>query len=435
MKKYFSHKLPVDSIIIREDPDQTGNYLPSITGKYYPVVKLNDFVFDFSSIDHFDLSFGINKLIPEVSIIVSDDDGNNRDLNWIKQGDHMTIFVGNALDEYHEPIKNNYYITSASNGDMTYSISGILYVPEMYSLKNRVFVNKKSIDIFRFLADEMGLGFVSNITETNDEMNWIQHQPNEEFIYYLTDRSYISDETKIVVFIDQFANLNVVDLKKALTEESTTTFLTDQDGKLLEKDSVFRATNYEQGKDPDSERYAILDGYSPINREGRFSLEYSRILNVKFMEYEKMEVTDYSIDSKKETLKSASVYTSISTPNTFPEYEYAKELNRKFNNNILSKQQISGNFGNFYPQVFLFQTLPIDIYEEYKMGVLDSQLTEVNSNNFEQKVDMENGSFQSNKLNEEFTGNYMVLSMNYTFSYESEVINMVRQNMNFIKIS
>lgn len=430
MEKYFKHKLPTNDIIVREDVDSGSDFIQNTYGKYYPLVRLNDFVFSNAQIEYFNLNFGINQFLPSVELIIDDIDGNFKDNNWVKNGDVATIFVGNAKDEYHEPIKNNYFITHSENNG-TYFLKAILDVKQLYYVPNRVFVNKTSFEVFKFIADECGLGFVSNITQTNDRMNWIQYQNNMDFLFFVSDRSYINDDTKIVIFVDQFANLNVIDLNKALTQKTTTTFLTNDDGEKLEKDSIFQITNSSVGKT--EPRFAFLQSYTPINDIGDYFAKNSRTLKVNKLKYDTMSSNTNVIDSQKETLQFVTSFTSIYNENTFVEYEYAKQLNRQFNNHLFKTQKISGSMGSFYPQIFLFQTVYCELYNTMKKDIVDSQERTTNTINFDEKIEQDNKSFTEEKLNENFTSDYVILNINYSFSYDDKNINMINQNITFLQ--
>lgn len=432
MKKYFSHKLPTNDIIIREDSNSNSTQVESLSGKYFPLIRLNDVVFDFTSIDSFNLNFGIDYALPSIRFTISDDDYQQRDVNFVKKDDIVTIFIGNAQDEYHDPIKNNYYITEATVNNGIYNVKAVLDVKTLYLGTNRVFVDKSSLEVFKYIADECGLGFVSNITETNDRMNWIQYQSNIEFIKFVNARSYINDNTKIIVYVDQFANLTVVDVNQALTTPITTTFVTDINGELLEKekDVTFRATNWYGEKE--NEMWSLVEDFSPKNLDGEYATKSSRIFNIKTIDYDNHESFELSIDSNKEQLKDSSTYTSITNSNTFPQYDYAKQINRNFNDNLLINEKVGLVFSNFYPQIFLFQTLYCEIFHSYRAETVESQEREVNSENFTSKVDMMDKSFK-NIPNERFSTDYVIVGMSYSFSYNDEEQNQVKQNVTLLK--
>ena len=72
------------------------------------------------------------------------------------------------------------------------------------------------------------------------------------------------------------------------------------------------------------------------------------------------------IDSQKEPLRENSTFTSITNENTYSQYDYAKQINREFNDSLFINDRASVRFSNYYPQVFLFQSMYVQIYNSYK---------------------------------------------------------------------
>lgn len=435
MKKISEHKLPTNDIIVRQDSNSTLETIESNYGLTYPLIRLRDVSFSNADVQYFSLNFDIDSLLPRVYIEINDKDFNQRDANLVEQGDTITVFVGNAMDDVHKPIKNNYYVESASVDDQTgtYTINAFLDVKDMFYSQNRVFVNKSSLEVFEFIANECGLGFVTNVQITNDSMNWIQHQTNADFIHYLKGRTFINNDTKVEVFVDQFANLNVVDIREALTAPSTTTFVTDIFGKPLEKDSVFKMTNYQHGVDVEKDRRALLDGFAPTAKTGSFDKHFAQTLNVQELWMEDSEAYNEVVNSNQQRLMSTSSYTAFVNSNTYQQYDYAKQLNGNFNNQLYDKLTITASTTNYYPQLYMFLGVHIDLYDAEKIAVVDSQDQEVNSDNFNEKVETDDKSSKFAQLNERYTGDYVVIGMSYSYRYNQTVKRGVLQSLKLIK--
>ena len=434
MQKIFGHKLPTQDIIIRQDALSPSERIENKYGRSYPAIRLNYDTFAPTDIEAFNLTFGLDNKLPFLHVSINDKNFNQRDKNFVRKDDIMTIFVGNAIDEYHQPIKNDYYIIDANVDDSTgtYFIDAVLHVPDLYYTQNRVFVDKTSIEVLQFIAEECKLGFVTNITNSNDRMNWIQYQSNDQFIAFVNGRAYIDDNTKIEIFIDQFANLNVIDLRKSIESSESTTFITDIDGKMLEKDSAFRMTNWDYGKNFETDRYAMIDGFIPSNNEGSYARAFSEKLNIYEIKMETMSEADISVESNKSSLQYINSYTSFVNDNTFRQYDYAKQLNGNYNNHLYSNQKIQCSTSTYYPQLFLFLGLYVEIYDAYKMAEVNSQEQIVNSDNINEKVEANNKSlnFSSNEM---YTGDYIVIGMAYSFKYAQLNSNEVRQHLTLMK--
>lgn len=435
IKKLFEHSLPTDDLVIRQFKSSDSTRIEEYFGKVYPIIRLKDVVFDAPSIVNFSMSFSDEMLtIPSITIEINDADFNQRDANFVEKDSIITIFVGNAKDEHHKPIKNNYYVVDATIDDTSgsYYIEAVLDVRDLYYSQNRVFANKSSLEVFQFIAKECKLGFVTNIEDTADKMNWIQYQPNINFLSYLNGRSYIDDTTKVMVFIDQFANLNVIDLKNILESPATTTFLTDSEGKLLENDLTFRMSNWSYGYDK-NEHWALIDSLSPINNVGQFSRRFSMKLQVNSLDMMSMKSTNVEIDSGKIQLKELSTFTSYVNDNTFHQYDKAKQLNGNYNNHLHQGQKLSISTNTFYPQIFMMLGLQIEVFDAVKIKDVDSQDPKVTNDNFDENVQTENQSLNANK-NIPLSGKYIIRGIRYNFSYSNDDSNQVRQHIIVAKI-
>ena len=96
----------------------------------------------------------------------------------------------------------------------TYILHGILDVPKLYTkgLFGSI-PSSTSITALQAIAKECGLGFCTNIVETNDSQTWINSGLTyREFIKKIVDKSYISDESFQVCYIDYYYNLVFTDL-------------------------------------------------------------------------------------------------------------------------------------------------------------------------------------------------------------------------------
>lgn len=426
MKKYFEHKLPTDNIVVRQDEHSSSTHIETISGLNYPVIRIKDTVIEYANINSLNLNINSN-ILPVLTISINDSDYNQRDNNFIQRDDVLTIAIGNLKDNSHNIIKNNYYITHADNSRLgTYSITGVLNVPGLYVGTNRVFVNKSSVEVLKFIAEEVGLGYISNIDESNDEMDWIQYQSSIDFIEFIKLRMWVSESSKIEIFIDQFANLNVIDVNKAIADEYKTTFITDLEGNILDEDSEFKASNLILN---DEELFASIDGYAPINNSGFYSRRFPEEVDVDTFNMLTKSKEHVKLKSNKGSLKAKSIFTSYSNDNSHDNYEAAKVKNI-YTSNIYDQLKLRCEFDNYYPQIFIYQTMSIDIWNLPKVVNKDNQDEDVTISEVEYEEPKEKSlSYSKNDK----TGNYTVIGFSISYVYNDLSKNMIKQNLVMIR--
>ena len=72
------------------------------------------------------------------------------------------------------------------------------------------------------LSNQYGLGFASNVESTEDEMIWIN--PTDypiDFIESIAKSAYLDEESFFTVFVDQFYNLNFVEMNRLFNHDGT----------------------------------------------------------------------------------------------------------------------------------------------------------------------------------------------------------------------
>ena len=96
---------------------------------------------------------------------------------------------------------------------------GTLDLTDLYINQYKAFRKKTSFSTIRDICKEMGLGFNSNISDTKDSMTWLQRGDNIDFIRSIIKRSYISDESYLIGYIDYYYCFNYLDIEKELSRD------------------------------------------------------------------------------------------------------------------------------------------------------------------------------------------------------------------------
>lgn len=434
--KKFSHTLPTSDIVLKQDKEsgeETDRYVGYTAGRFFPLIKIKETLIDFAKIESFTLTIG-DSFLPQFSCIVMDDDLTMQETNIVEMGEIITFFIGNAKDLHHNTIKNDYYVLPNSTIDTYFSLSGILHVPKLYDKPNRVFQNKTTLEVFEELAKECQLGFVTNIELTNDRMDWIQYQNTLDFFKYLESKSFISNDTKVKIFIDQFANLNVIDIKKSIDSSPITMMVTDiMTGEELEENVLLEAANYQV--DPDGKK-AIYESYNVSADYGSIARLYPSELNIKNLNISTLEETDTKIISKhKKHLEKASTYTNFSNDNAFNEY-FQSTVRNAYNELLTKGKHIDLDFNTFVAGLYVYMTLPNTIYNYEKFTSHQNQNKNIGLEQ-EYTETPPNEVSVLDHINEKLSGDLLVTGMTISFSRAmNDGYNSIRQKLNtFLKKS
>jgi hypothetical protein len=153
-----------------------------------------------------------------------------------KDGDIVSIYI-RPVGELFKPIRMDFIINEvisnlnhqpydnyeASSGRFqSYTVMAEIRIPKIYTNISKVYKGN-STDVLIKIAEELKLGYASNETKTNDEMNWLS--PNIDYqtlIRNVVNGAWISDEDYFDCWIDQYYNINFVNLKKQFDEKNDT---------------------------------------------------------------------------------------------------------------------------------------------------------------------------------------------------------------------
>ena len=164
-----------------------------------------------------------SQFLPEIEISCYDSKGIFfSDLYPLDHDTIFSIFV-KSYSELLPPIRMDFrvmeYETIKSQTDsqiLKYLIRGVLDLDDLHFTR---FECRKgtSLEVLSKIAEDLKLGFYTNITESYDEMTWIN--PNDtylEFISEITKKAYISETSFVWTFIDFYYNLNYIDIENEL---------------------------------------------------------------------------------------------------------------------------------------------------------------------------------------------------------------------------
>ena len=154
-----------------------------------------------------------------------------------KDGDIASIYI-RPFGNLFKPIRMDFIITEVispfSKGKnsfsdegreggkyQTYTIFAEVRIPKLYKHICKSF-NGTSYEAILKIAEDLGLGFASNEQKTKDSMNWVS--PNvdyETWIKQIVNGSWLEEEDYFDCWIDQYYNINLVNLKKQFDEKNS----------------------------------------------------------------------------------------------------------------------------------------------------------------------------------------------------------------------
>lgn len=156
-----------------------------------------------------------------------------------KDGDIFSVYI-RALGEMFKPIRMDFVVTEVvspfSKGNspnsennfepstgrfQTYTIRGEVRIPKLYKHVSKSYRGNSS-DALVKIAEELNLGYASNEVKTSDSMTWIS--PSTEYettIRHIVNCAWLGEQDYFDCWIDQYYNLNLVNLKKQFDEQNS----------------------------------------------------------------------------------------------------------------------------------------------------------------------------------------------------------------------
>jgi hypothetical protein len=155
--------------------------------------------------------------------------------SYPKDGDIVSLYIRSTGEEY-KPIRMDFIITEVipslstdktdNDGNATrgkfasFIIKGETKIPKIYKHICKA-INGTSYDALLRISNDLGLGFSCNEKKTSDEMTWIS--PNLDYHSFIKDvvnASWISDEDYFDCWIDQYYNLNFINMRRQFDDNN-----------------------------------------------------------------------------------------------------------------------------------------------------------------------------------------------------------------------
>jgi predicted chitinase/LAS superfamily LD-carboxypeptidase LdcB len=263
-----------------------------------PLVYYNGIHIEYSDISMFKLYH--EGILPAIKIIFVDRNGIFRDDGFPVDDAIITIFI-HSKSKRLRSIKMDFKITNFKDLAGSFSIQGIVDIPQIYLRKFTSYSKKTSFECLQEVAKECQLGFATNVSDSNDKMTWINtgHQ-RLQFISEVVNNSYISDNSFLHCYIDYYYNLCYVDLEKEYNRENSEDVQILSTGKkeFTENDDDEEISKLTLSTDKSfKETNMWINKYKITNRSTKTSLNNAYLTRNKVYNSLKKEVLDFGIDS------------------------------------------------------------------------------------------------------------------------------------------
>jgi hypothetical protein len=210
---------------------RSGNIQKKYTGLAEPLIKINNSTIQ--GIKYFTLD--LTGFKPTILFRFETIDERFIFTSFPKDGDIVSLYIRPfgelfkpirmdfTINEVISPFNNGPYVNNDSSTGrfLSFTIMGEIRIPKLYKhvCKN---IKGSSTDALIKIAEDLGLGYASNEVKTNDFMNWIS--PNldyETFIKNIVNGAWLGEEDYFDCWIDQYYNINLVNLKKQFDQENS----------------------------------------------------------------------------------------------------------------------------------------------------------------------------------------------------------------------
>lgn len=439
MTQEFETTLIPQDIVVRQS-DGDNEYLEDNGGLWFPLIKVNNTVFHKDKISGFSYNVG-TSLVPTCTVTLNDHDKSFMEEEFPNIDDIITIRISNNDDVVHKPIKLDFLIIdiSSSPNSRYLTIEAVQYIPILHEYNN-VGWNDSLYNITKTIAKESGLGFVSNMSDSGDSSNWICPDDYYSYLSYIEERMFISSDDTCKIFVDQYNNLNVVSMKSSFNDRNVTRLLTNpSSGTEYDENVNLTLSNkiYNNGEQGDEDLHVQINGWSPFTNYGIGFLTSKSIAKYsqKSSEVHLNSPTPSPVSVQNiNALESSEVRhygTFVDGSTVFGDILMSRKQNKRLKSIYKQGTYITANLEFYVPDIFSYMYIPVDIYNKGRNAKILSQDENVELNELSEK----SSKYEANvfSVNNEFTGDYLIVSNEYVYVGGNENSNLT-QTVTMIKI-
>lgn len=423
MVQEFETTLIPQDIVVRQDNGES-TFLEENGGFWFPLIRIKDVVFHKEKIASYSYSFGAD-LLPRVSVTLNDFNKSFMEVNFPKVDDIITIRVSNNEDTIHKPIKLDFLIIDidSSPSSRAVTIDAIQYVPKLHEFNN-VGWNDSLYNITKDIAKKCGLGFVTNMKDSNDVSNWICPNNFYDYLNYIEERMFISEDDSCKIFIDQFNNLNVLSLKTCFNDRNKTKLLTNPSSGLpYDTNTIVKLSNKEYNSNIEGEEdyHVQVNQWSPFSNYGYGFIKSKSIATYSQKNSELHlnvpETTPINVQNinalENSSIKEYGTYVDSET--VYKDILVTKKQNKRLIEIYKQGTYVTADLEFYIPDIYSYMYVPVELYNKRRTSNQVSQ----DDNKDVNELSNEDTKYTSNvitELNKEFSGDYLIRSTQFLYS-------------------
>lgn len=382
---------------------------------YIPLVYYNELQVGQKDLIYFQLYLKEN--IPQVKITFNDTTGVIGQRGFPVDNTKLKVFINSRSDESKTIFIQFKIINIKKESGLTFTLRGAIDIDDLFTLNYESFPKSSSIEVFKKVAKQLGLGFNSNINVTNDSMNWLNYgRKVYQFLKYVANNGYISDNDFCSYYIDYYYNLNYINIQKELIRNAENDELIQDnslpeavvDGKQPPRKSIAQLTTDHSV----SSSNLFIESFTILNNSTSISIQEGYLKTVFYYDIQKKEKLIFELDTLTDNTDSKNLITlkspgqlgkefyksnftqeyigKLDVDNIHANYGYADFLNNR-NLQELEKITVVANLPNPNFSLYVFQ----------KIKVVFINLTQEPFNNI---------------LNERLTGYYLITNIKFEYS-------------------
>lgn len=369
---------------IKMDKDISNDQSPIVDGfGYTPVIWYKSYAIDQRYITNLNLYH--DGIVPKIRFTFV----NTTDIikGPVTPTDNSTIelFLNSTsknLKSIHIKFKIEEFVQSKSG--QKYTISGTIDIPGLYVVNNKSY-NETSFNTIRSICKEIGMGFNSNIDNTNDKMSWKNtNKKPHNFINDIVSRSYISDESFMIGYIDYYYCFNYVDVEKEMNRDISDDVGIDTSGiseqSISNEDDRIIKLILTNDKSQSSSS-CFIESFTTTNEATKKSLSSGYSTVTKFYDRTKKRFLIFNVDSTTsdgvdsiilkgeegdkypEENINHSFIGKIDTDNAHDNYNYSY-IQNSINLNVLSNVAINTKLPNPNWNLYKFQKIKVNLIND-----------------------------------------------------------------------
>jgi len=404
----------------------------------YPIVWIDGVMVEGENVS--ELKLFNNGFMPKLNVKFTDPTNNLIDKNFPSDNTIVSIFKQSKVKDLMG-IKMDFKITDlkiikgiSDKATLTYELEAIMNIDDFYLMNFEAFEGT-SYNVIKDLMKEMGLGFASNISNSNDDMVWVNPANYRiEFIRDIISKTYIDDDTFLFGYIDFYYNFNYVDIETQMKEDISNQMnlasINESNKDSQDKEVPLILTN-----SPDRTTSNLhIQKYTLINSSTSTNLAYGYRHYVNYYNKSDDELKKYALDNitsdddntivlKGNDVEPNTLYDELyndtwmgklDIDNVHENYLHSSLQNQN-NLKFLQKLKMTVKMAKVNYGLYRFQKVLVELYNMGKMD--DPEKT-----NFTDE-EIERGAQQNDtKIINKLSGEWVITAINLTFSKKDGII-------------